>query len=341
MLPLYLVMASSVLVMFCFIGYVWLFANRFRWGGSWKKALWVWLGRGRSTQELCAWLGIGEDVLRDWSPSYREVSIPKRTGSGTRTLSIPDEKTKDLQRKVLRRVLTKLRAHPSAHGFERGRSIATNAMPHVGMAVVIKMDIVNFFASTTEHRIETYFKRVGWNQEAARLLTKIVTYKGGLPQGAPTSPRISNLVNFYLDVQCVALAKRLRGSYTRYADDLTFSFQKDFPKKVRGLIRRVTLVLKRYGYTVNRRKLRVQRSFRQQRVTGLIVNERLNVPRSVRRRLRAIEHYHRVGKEATLTPEQLQGWRGVLHMVRQARLPNRRVNESSEQVVDEGASSKT
>ncbi len=280
---------------------------------------WHWLrcrlGLGRSVAELASRLEMSVDNLRTFQPKYRQASIAKRTG-GVRHLSIPSDETKALQRRLLARVLRGLRAHPAACAYERGRSITNNAAPHVGRAVVVKLDVVDFFPATHADRIERYFRRIGWNREAARLLTKLTTYQDGLPQGAPTSPRLSNLVNFSIDVRLERLAARRRARYTRYADDITFSVERDQPRRVRGIVQSARRILKVHGYELHRnKKLKILRRHHQQLVTGLVVNERLNVPRRKRRQLRAVLHRLKTGRNATMTPEQLAGWKGVLDMV--------------------------
>jgi hypothetical protein len=137
-----------------------------------------------------------------------------------------------------------------------------------------------------------------------------------LPQGAPTSPRLSNLVNYFLDVKLSNLAARRRGAYTRYADDITFSFPRDYPRKVRGLIQQVRILLGHHGYELHqRRKLHIRRRHQQQRVTGLVVNDGVRLPRKTRRWLRAVKHRIESGTPASLTPDQLQGWLAFEHMV--------------------------
>jgi hypothetical protein len=191
---------------------------------------WQWLrarrGWGLGIHELARRLKLPADELRGFSPRYRTAFIKKRTG-GERRLLVPDKHTKALQRRLLRRVLRHLRVHPAAIGFERGRSIVHNALQHAGQSVVVRLDVVDFFSSTKPARLEQYFRRIGWSRAAAELLVRITTHDDGLPQGAPTSPRLSNLVNYLLDVQMTRLAKRWHGEYTRYADDITFSFPED------------------------------------------------------------------------------------------------------------------
>src|SRR5262249_31741579 len=145
--------------------------------------------------ELARRLGMTEDEVRAVKLAYREFTIPKR-GDGLRRIRAPEPPLKQIQRRILRRLLGRLRCHPAAMGFERGRSIVTNALPHRGNAVVLRMDLNEFFESTTAERVQTYFAEIGWDEEASRLLTDLCTNNGALPQGAPTSPKLSNLVNY-------------------------------------------------------------------------------------------------------------------------------------------------
>jgi retron-type reverse transcriptase len=291
-------------------------------------------GKGHGVEELARRLGIAVEELHGLQPTYREFTIPKKSG-GSRLIRAPDEKLKAMQRRILRRLFKRLRSHPAAVGFERGQSIVTNARAHVGKAVVVRMDLKDFFPSTKTRRVRRYFRKIGWNRPAADLLVRLCTYQGGLPQGAPTSPRLSNLVNFRLDVRLQALAKRqcyrnprtgerilgpeLNATYTRYADDLTFSFSFDDPQVVRYVIRLAKLILRNEGYTLHlRKKLHIRRRHDCQLVTGLVVNERVNLPRKIRRWLRAVEHRHANGRQATLRPEQLRGWQKFHEMIARA-----------------------
>jgi retron-type reverse transcriptase len=280
---------------------------------------WHWFrarrGWGKTVEELARRLGMPADELRAFRPKYTQAFVPKRNG-GQRRLSVPDAKTKALQRLLLRRLLARLRRDPCAVGFERGQSIVHNALPHVGKRVIVRLDVVDFFPATRPDRLEAYFRRIGWNAEASSLLVKLTTYKGGLPQGAPTSPRLSNLVNIQLDWQMERLAKKRKGAYTRYADDITFSFPKDYPRRVRGVIQKARRILKWHGYEMHRRrKLHIRRRHQRQMVTGLVVNWRVNLPRERRRLLRAVRHRISTGKPATMTPAQLQGWEGLQKMI--------------------------
>ncbi|HVP11277.1 MAG TPA: reverse transcriptase family protein [Phycisphaerae bacterium] len=271
---------------------------------------------GRDMAELCRRLGLSVEELRAIRPQYHVYRIAKR-GGGQREIAAPEDGLRAVQRGILRKVLGRLRAHPAVRGFERGHSIVTNAREHCGRAVVVRMDIRDFFPSTTAKRVQAYFLAIGWDRGAARVLTELTTYCGVLPQGAPTSPRLANLVNYALDSSLDTLARKRGGTYTRYADDMVFSFVEDNRQTVHTVVRVTGLVVKKYGYRLHMgRKLRIRRRHQRQEVTGLVVNARTNLPRSTRRLLRAVEHHQRVGRPATLTAEQLNGWRALQSMIR-------------------------
>jgi retron-type reverse transcriptase len=272
-------------------------------------------GDGHGVEELARRLGVSAEQLLGFRPAYRSFSVPKRSG-GTRHILAPEDGLKALQRRIARRLLGRLACHPAAMGFERGRSIVVNALGHVGQAVVVGMDLKDFFGSTAAERVRRYFRAVGWGPQASEALARLCTHEGGLPQGAPTSPRLSNLVNTRLDARLDGLARRLGCVYTRYADDLTFSFAADDPRAVHVLIRLCQRILAGEGYALHRRKkLRIARRHDRQLVTGLVVNQRINLPRRTRRWLRAVAHHLSTGRPASLTAEQLAGWRALQAMV--------------------------
>ncbi|MCC6699847.1 MAG: RNA-directed DNA polymerase [Candidatus Hydrogenedentes bacterium] len=276
-------------------------------------------GAGHDVAELARRLDVSEEALRALQPSYRDFTIPKKK-RGERYISAPNPELKEIQRRILRRVLGRLRVHPSVTGFERGYSIVSNAACHVGRAVVLQMDIQFFFPSTTAKRVEAYFRKIGWNREAAALLVRLCTHKSALPQGAPTSPRLSNLVNFEMDARLNGLAGKHGAIYTRYADDMTFSFAEDSGEAISLVIRRTKAILRDSGYRIHDRwKLHVRRRHQRQMVTGLTVNTRVSLPRDVRRRLRAVEHHLATGRTASMSEETLKGWRAFRQMVERQR----------------------
>jgi RNA-directed DNA polymerase len=269
--------------------------------------------------ELSRRLGIDANLLTDLRTQYESFTINKRRG-GLRQILAPVDDLKKLQRLILRKLLGRLSAHDAAHGFERGRSIVTNAKVHTGRRVVLRLDLKDFFTSTSAARVEAYFRAIGWSAECAELLTRLCTHHGALPQGAPTSPRLSNLINAKLDARLSALARKHQANYTRYADDLTFSFDDESHPKVNGLIHFVKEIVKSEGYQLHLyAKLKIQRHHDRQQVTGLVVNQRVQLPRDTRRWLRAVEHHVKVGKPATLSEQQLEGWRSFVSMIEAQR----------------------
>ncbi len=302
----------------------WLQRQREAWENPdafWRKAVESNPRAGRPTvnlQELARRLGVEADYLRRFIPAYAEIALPKRRG-GHRTLHVPDKPTKKLQRRILHRLLLALEPHPAAIGFRRGKSIIDHAALHSGCDLILKCDIVDFFGSTLGTRVNAFFRRLGWDDEAAAILTRICCRENALPQGAPTSPALSNLVNRGIDRKLAHYAESIGMAYSRYADDLCFSYlteRRHSARRARGMLQYVRRTLKAYGYTVHgKQKTHFVRKHRRQLVCGLVVNDRPNLPREARRRLRAIRHRHATGKPATLTPEQLAGWSAYETMV--------------------------
>lgn len=234
--------------------------------------------------------------------------IPKANGE-KRILYSPNPLLKKFQRLLLRKLFARLPVHPAVKGFRRKESTATHARLHTGKTVVVRIDIEDFFTRTSQSRVYDYFRFLRWDSTTAWLLTHLCTYGQGLPQGAPTSPILSNLVNYRMDARLAGLAKRSNATYSRYADDIIFSFTEDNRRFIRGVIRRVTRILTETGYRMNRSKLRIMRQHNRQVVTGLVVNKKVQLTRKTRRWLRAVEHRLKNGQQASLTKEQLAGWK--------------------------------
>jgi len=278
----------------------------------WLRAKWGW---GKSIAELARRLDMVQAELEAFQPAYKEVFIAKRNGDRRRLL-VPNDVTKVIQRRILRRLLGKLRVHPAAQGFVKDRSAIKNAAAHVGQAVVITLDIVDFFPSTGHERIEAYFRRIGWNAQTSKLLTRLTTWEGGLPQGAPTSPALSNLVNFYMDAQIARKVAQKKGTYTRYADDIAISYPLDYPATIHSIVDKVKRIARSKGYRIHTsRKLRIRRQHQRQVVTGLVVNAKPQLPRKLRRWLRAVAHHRANGKPITLSEAQWLGWKSYLHAI--------------------------
>lgn len=266
-------------------------------------------------------LGMTVGELQRITPAYHTFAIPKRTG-GLRTLHAPDPPFKHFQRRLHRRVLARLPVHPAAAAYVPGRSIAHHALLHAARAVVVRLDLQDFFPSTTAQRVADYFRVIGYDAQAAALLTTWCTHEGGLPQGAPTSPVLANAVNFRLDAALASALRRIArnaGHYSRYADDLTFSFDTDDHAAVNPMIHAAKDIAGRFGYRVHHhRKLRIMRRHHRQQVCGLVINAGVHLPREQRRLLRAARHHAATGRPCTLTPAQLEGWAALEGMLRRA-----------------------
>ena len=204
-----------------------------------------------------------------------------------RWISAPKKELKHIQNVFLNGFLYKAKAHNCAHGFVPKRSIVTNARPHVQKKWVANFDIHSFFPSTKKTAIRaTIQKRFNFSESLTSLLCNVLTLKGELPQGAPTSPHLANLVMWDADTKLEHFARENQLTYTRYADDLTFSGDR-IPATIQQKIRDI---LAPFGYKLAYQKSKVLGQHKRQMVTGLVVNEKINLPRPLRKRLRAIIH---------------------------------------------------
>ncbi|MDG6107369.1 RNA-directed DNA polymerase [Dactylosporangium aurantiacum] len=223
------------------------------------------------------------------------------TWIGDRLIEAPKSRLKALQRRVLDELLGPLPVHPFAHGFVPGRSVHTFAAPHAGQVTVVRIDLRGYFSSVTAGRVYGLWRTAGYPEPVAHALTALCTTATPhavsrrvehrtphLPQGAPTSPALANLVTFRLDRRLAGLAARFGATYSRYADDLAFSGPLRQPAR---LVAAVTAVAAEEGFRVNPAKTRVRGRGDQQRLAGLVVNDRPAVPRADYDRLRAVLHH--------------------------------------------------
>jgi RNA-directed DNA polymerase len=216
---------------------------------------------------------------------YTSFLIRKRRG-GSRVIDAPTPELKKVQHWMQRNVTSQFLHHPACHGFTPGRSILTNAEPHVGARIVLKLDIRDFFGTVRRHDAFRAFRFAGFSQAVANLLAGLTTLQGVLPQGAPTSPDLANYAAYRLDVRLSRFAEARQLAYTRYADDLTFSGE--FVPAER---RTIEAIMRSEGFAPNSKKLRYLLPSERQAVTGIVVNEKLNWPRARRRWLRQEVHY--------------------------------------------------
>lgn len=261
---------------------------------------------------------------------YVDFEVPKRSG-GVRRISAPRQRLKEVQRALLDQVLARMTPHPAAHGFIEGRSTVSNAEPHVGATAVVRVDLEDFFPTVHYRRVKGLFLAHGYGDEVAGVLAGLTTHRaklpdgtvvwpGVLPQGAPTSPAIANLVCRRMDARLTALARRFSATYTRYADDLSFSFREP-PERLGRFFWWLNAILQQEGFAENGKKRRVMRQGSRQRVTGLTVNQRVSIPREERRRFKAILancRQHGVASQARGRPDfehWLRGYAAYVRMV--------------------------
>jgi len=266
----------------------------------------------QSATEIAGALGITVPSLRFLAFSRRTATIshyvrfliPKKTG-GTRLISAPMERLKAAQHWILENVLEKVPVHDAAHGSRSKRSIVTNAAPHVGAAIVVNVDLENFFPTVVYTRVKDLFRALGYGEMAATIFALLCTEPDvdeveldgrtyfvangarHLPQGAPTSPAVTNLLCRRLDRRLRGAATALGFTYTRYADDLTFSARGKGPHDAGKMLRRIRWLVGQEGFAVHPKKTRVLRRGRQQEVTGVVVNDKPSVDRETLRRFRA------------------------------------------------------
>ena len=262
---------------------------------------------------------------------YVEFEIPKAKG-GTRRIAAPRARLRKVQRILLEQILDRVPVSESCHGFVAGRSTVTNARPHERAAIVLKLDLKDFFPTVHYRRVKGLFEQLGYSAEVAATLAGLTTHRpklpsgevvwpGMLPQGAPTSPALANLACRRLDRRLERLAARCGAVYTRYADDLTFSFASPPEVRIGRFLWWVDGICQQEGFTERADKRRVLRNKHQQRVTGLVVNARTAIPRADRRRFRAILHNcarHGVASQARDRDHfeaYLAGYAAYVHMV--------------------------
>ena len=220
---------------------------------------------------------------------YRRFSILKASG-GQREICEPLPNLKLAQRWILDNILDRIPISPAAKGFRRGLSIKDNARFHRNQRVVVRIDVKDFFPTIPLSRVRQIFAECGYSRSVSELLARLCTLDNCLPQGSPSSPALSNLVCRRLDARLLGYCRKVGVRYTRYADDLTFSGSFERGK----LIRAVYTILKECGFEPNLTKTNEMHRGKQQRVTGIVVNEYLHIPRTMRRELRQVVYY--IGK---------------------------------------------
>mgnify|MGYP002071736256 CR=1 FL=1 len=221
---------------------------------------------------------------------YKRFSIPKKSG-GVRVIYHPSRELKAIQRWILHGILNNLAPSDSATAFSIKKGLIHNVEPHSLNRYFICIDLEDFFPSISHYRVRRVFKTLGYSQDVASFLTELCTCNGGLPQGAVTSPSISNLVASKLDRRLQGLLSRRNITYTRYADDLTFSSNnRNALVRVMPIVRDI---IEDEEFRINDSKTRFMGPRAQCRVTGLVKNctePKFGIGRKTKRKMRAILH---------------------------------------------------
>ena len=264
--------------------------------------------------------GLGRTTPSGPLRHYRYAWIPKR-GGGARLIEQPKIRLKHMQRVIMREILDHVPVRPAAHGFTKGRSAITYAAGHSGQSVVVHLDLEDFFGSVAAGRVYGIFRQCGYPEPVAHLLTGLTTSSvpidvvgagreawgtapldsfrrltqhlrhPHLPQGAPTSPALANLSAFALDRRLSGLAVASDAGYSRYADDIAFSFtRRRTHQQLDRLIDLVDRLVRDEGFRLNSVKTTVRRASQQQRLAGIVVNDKLNIDRRELDRLKALLH---------------------------------------------------
>jgi RNA-directed DNA polymerase len=267
---------------------------------------------------------------------YKIHSIPKKSG-GRRTIHAPERMLKFVQTRVLKRYLTPLTYPDHVAAYVQGRTTRDSAMVHAGKPILIVLDLKDFFTSTRRSWVRRAIQdEFGYGHRVASLLADLMTVpmdfpygkRYVVPQGAPTSGAICNWVAHHrIDKKILELCERWGMAYTRYADDLAFSSKARLDRKKTNLfIKAIVKIIRASGYSINKKKLRVARSGRQQRLLGMTINEKPNIMRLHFRKMRARIHHCKydgfaaVAKTMNLeSPEklksQIEGQISYYHMI--------------------------
>jgi RNA-directed DNA polymerase len=291
--------------------------------------------------------GLERTVDAERLRNYRYRWLPRRNGV-PRLIEAPKLRLKEVQRWVLHEILDHVPPHEAAHGFTRGRSVLSHAALHVGQPGVLRLDLRDFFATVTAGRIYGIFRTIGYDEPVAHALTGLCTnvmprmawealppahdselvwrrswlrrrlIAPHLPQGAPTSPALANLAAFGLDRRLTGLAGAFGLTYSRYADDLTFSGSGLTGARSRAIAQLVARIASNEGFSINAAKSNLRTAARRQTVTGVVVNAHPNVARTEYDRLRATLH-----RAAVHGPGAVQLGAGTLDVDVQAHLRGR------------------
>lgn len=293
-----------------------------------------------NVEELGLFLGVNqEDMLKylySKANKYRTFDIDKKNGKKRKIVS-PVKKLKELQYKVKEALEVFYKPKLCNNGFIKKRNVVTNAIPHLRKEFVLNIDLNDYFGSITFGRVKRLFQSypLELNHSVATVLAHICCYEGSLPQGAPTSPIVSNMITFKLDNTLRALALSCSCSYSRYADDITFSFtnrERSLPREVAFykneelvLGEHLKTIIEENGFSINDDKTRMQHRTQRQSVTNITVNEKINVNRrfirSTSAMLNAFIKYGAIKAEKEHFSKYHKGFEAARHKIKLGSAP--------------------
>lgn len=227
------------------------------------------------------------NISNNIDANYEEIIIHKKSG-GLRFLYEPSKELKSIQKRILKNVLEEKKLSKYSYAYRKKVSVLDNAKPHVKKGVIVKLDIKDFFDNITFNMVyDSCFNETLYPKKMGMLFTNLCMYNNKLPAGAPTSGFISNMVLRNFDEKVGYYCEKRKINYTRYSDDLTFSG--DF--NVKDLIKYVNKLLYEYNFRLNKKKIKVVSKKTRQQVTGIVVNEKVNIKRNYKRKIRQEMYY--------------------------------------------------
>ena len=262
--------------------------------------------------------GVLSRTLKNIPDCYKLFSLRKRSG-GFRIISAPRKQLRDIQQTLYRKALFPVHPHPAATGFRAGMSVKDNAGVHLGRKYVLKTDIHDFFGSIGLSKVRKTFESIGYPYHTAKVMAHICCLKRRLPQGAPTSPALSNLVVKEMDEKMARFAQSRGIRYSRYADDMVFSSDEMNFKEVLASVDRI---VREEGFRLNRKKTRLLGEKKRKIITGVSISSgtKLTIPKTQKREIRqnvyyvlkygVKEHQRRIGSKDPVYLKRLAGQLG-------------------------------
>lgn len=268
-----------------------------------------------------------DEILSKGTDQYYLRFPIKKSSGKKRWIAAPIDELKEMQNTILHFFLYRMEPHECATGFSPGSSLTRGAERHLNHKALLNIDLKDFFDSIEESKVIKMFYWISgdldrrnlfpeMSKEEKKALAKLCTYRGAVPQGAPTSPAISNLVSIPMDREINSYCLNNDLVYTRYADDMTFS-KKDGKINMVEVYNDILGIIKKYKFVVNKDKTRIQRHHQRMTVTGVVVNDKLGIPKWKRKNFRAkLHNLEKSGKPITeFEQQQLIGYAQWVHQL--------------------------